>query len=232
VVSPFYVTQNACTGVLASGANCTAAVIFQPGVAGAATGSLTVSSPDATVPAIVGLSGTGFDYSLAPSGSSQLTVASGQQADFALTITPAGAEGAFTFQCGTLPSHALCLFNPPSETLNSGVEGNVTVEIYTGDSGSSARAVSPFGRGALPLACAVLLLPLGLWKRRKALLLGVLAAIVASGVASCTGSGGVLGSGSGGQSTGSSTPAGTYTIPVTVSSTGVTHSYNLKLTVD
>jgi hypothetical protein len=233
IAAPFYLVQNNCTGGLAAGASCTVGVIFQPLTQGPATGALTVSSTSVTVPAIVGLTGTGFNYSVGVAGSNNLTVASGQQADYTLTITPQGASGTFTFQCGTLPTNVLCVFNPSSETLGNGVEGDVTVEVYTGQSGSSAHVASPWGWQALPLACGLLLLPVGLWKRRKALLLAVLAAILTAGVSSCTSSTGLLGKGGpSGQGTGTNTPSGNYSIPVTVSSAGVTQSYSVKLTVD
>ncbi len=230
--SPFSVTQNTCTGSLAAGANCTASVVFAPSAGGAASGTLTVSSAAVATPATVTLSGTGFDFTVAISGYYNQTVTVGQPAIYTLVVTPNGSQGAFSFQCGTLPANALCLFNPGTETLASGVQGNVQVEIETGQSSSSARAVRPAGRDALPLACVFLLLPLALWKRRKALLLVVLAVILAAGVSSCTSSGGNLNSGSSGQGKGSGTPPGTYTIPVTVTSTGVSHSVSLTLTVD
>jgi hypothetical protein len=83
-----------------------------------------------------------------------------------------------------------------------------------------------------------LALPLA-WKgRRKALLAMVLLTILAGGVSSCSGSGGGSG-GSGGGSGGSSggsgsgaTPAGTYSIPVTVTSNGIEHSVTVTLIVD
>ncbi len=232
VSAPFSLTQNTCTGSLAAGANCTAGVVFQPSAAGPAAASLAVTSTAVAAPATVPLSGTGYDFGVALSGLGSQTVTSGQQADYTLLITPNGSQGAFSFQCGTLPANALCLFNPGTETLSAGVQGNVQVQIYTGQSGLSARADRPAGRGAWPLACAFLLLPLALWKRRKALLLVALAAILTASVSSCTSSGGNLGSGSSGQGSGSKTAPGTYTIPVTVSSTGVSHSVNLTLTVD
>ncbi len=140
--TPFSITQNTCTGSLAAGANCTAAVVFQPSTGGVASGALTVSSSAVATPATVALSGTGFDFTLAFTGPSSQTVTSGQQADYTLVITPAGSSGTFSFACGTLPSNALCLFNPTSETLSAGVEGNVVVEISTG-SGSTARLEKP-----------------------------------------------------------------------------------------
>jgi hypothetical protein len=169
-----------------------------------------------------------------------------------MIVAPIGSGGTFAFSCGTLPTNALCLFNPASQTLNAGVQGNVLVEISTGngstvrlerqnsgkpafatpDADTPSSGVPAFPR-ALPLACGLLLVSLALFKRRKLFLLAILAAIFASGVSSCTSSGGGTGGGgSGGNGGGSKTPPGTYTIPVSVTSLGITHSLNVTLTVD
>lgn len=230
--APFSITQNRCTGSLAAGANCTAAIIFQPSGGGAATGALTVSSAAVAAPATVALSGTGFAFAVSVSGPASETVANGQQANYTLVISPSGSGGTFSFSCGTLPANALCLFNPPTESLNPGVQGNVEVEISTG-AGTRAGNERPAFRPLLSLACGLLLLPLAVRRRRRifaAILLGV---ILTAGTASCTNSsGGSSGSGSSGQSGGSGTAAGTYTIPVSVTSLGITQSVNLTLTVD
>lgn len=234
--APFSVTQNTCTGGLAAGANCTASIVFQPSAPGFASGALTITSSSIAAPATVALSGTGFDFTVAITGSASQTVASGQQASYTLVITPAGSAGTFAFSCGTLPTNAQCVFNPTTETLNTGVQGNVLVEISTGNA-SSARLQKPDaarpsdGRLALlPLACGLLLIPLAVCRRRKLFLLLVLAAIVMGGISSCVSSGG--GKGGGGKGGGSTTPAGTYTIPVSVMSLGLTQSVNVTLTVD
>jgi hypothetical protein len=158
-------------------------------------------------------------------------VSSGQTANFALTITPNGSQGTFAFACGTLPANAVCSFNPGSEMLNAGVQGNVTVEIATGRSSSAARVGDSFGWRAVPLVCGMLLLPFALVRRRRFLLLVALAYVLAAGASSCTSSSGGTGGGPPGGN-GSSTPAGTYTIPVAISSTGVSHAMNVTLTVD
>jgi hypothetical protein len=230
VTAPFTIAQNNCTGALAAGANCSAAVAFAPTAAGTAAGALTISSAAVATPATVSLAGTGFDFSIAVSGPSGMTVSSGQTANFPLVITPNGSQGAFAFACGTLPSHAECAFNPPSETLNAGVQGNVTVQIATGQSSVAASAGDAFGWRVVPLACGVLVLPFALARGRRLLLLAALAAILTAGAASCTSSSGGTGGGTSGG--GSSTPAGTYTIPVTITSTGVSHAVNVTLTVD
>jgi len=229
--TPFSITQNTCTGNLPAGTNCTASVVFRPNASGSASGVLTVSSSAVATPATVALSGVGFDFGIALTGSSSQTVARGQQARYTLVISPSGSGGTFSFTCGTLPSNAICLFNPPSETLNSGVQGNVEVEVSTG-SASTSRMERRGPWRMLPLACVLFLLPWAIRRRRTWFLVAVVAVILAAGMTSCTTSGGGQGGGTGGQGSGSSTPPGTYTIPVNITSTGITHSVNLTLTVD
>ncbi len=228
---PFTLSQNTCTSGLAAGAICTAAVVFKPSASGAATGKLTVASDAVSTPIAVPLAGTGFDFTVAASGPASVTVASGQQADYKLSLTTSGASATFSFQCGALPANARCLFNPSTAQVDAGVEGYEGVQIYTGSS-ATAQAEPPAGRAAWPLYCVLVVAPLLLGVRRRLLLLLFAAAVLAGGISSCTGSGGTLSSGGGGQGNGVKTPAGTYSIPVTVTSTGISHSITLTLTVD
>ena len=233
VNAPFILTQNNCTGSLAAGANCTAAVMFQPTTSGSATGALTVTSAVISVPVSVALSGMGFDFAAAVSGSTTMTVAAGQTANYTVTINPAnGAGGAFTYTCGSLPANAACVFNPTSTTVSGGATGNVTVQISTGKAGSASMEILTLGRMA-PLACGLLMLPFALRKCRKALLLVVLLGVMAGVLSGCSGFASGTGGGGGGSSgSGSATPPGTYTIPVTFCSTGISHVVTLTLTVD
>jgi Abnormal spindle-like microcephaly-assoc'd, ASPM-SPD-2-Hydin len=264
VAAPFSITQNTCTGSLAAGANCTVSVIFQPSVGGAASGLLTINSSAVAAPVTVALSGTGFDFSVGITGSGTQSVAGGQTASYTIQICGTGgcaqnptvpAGGTFSFQCGTLPTNALCTFNPASQTLNAGVQGNVLVGVSTGDA-ATARLENPdFARPnrsrlgaenpssaktaggrpdlwhALPLACGLFLIPLAFRRQRKLFMLAVLAGFFACGVSSCVSSSGGTG-GTGGKGGGSNTPAGTYTISINVTSTGITRSINVTLTVD
>jgi hypothetical protein len=241
VAAPFGIAQSTCTGGLASGANCTASIVFQPSSTGSASGSLTASSASVGAPATVALSGTGFDFAVAVKGPASQSVTRGQQAAYTLGITPAGANETFSFTCGTLPANAACIFDPANGTLNAGVQGTVIVEISTGRISATRlekrepaglRLGRPAFWRALPLTCGLLLLPLAIRRRHKILPLAVLVVLLAGGVSSCTGSGGGTGGGSGGQGGGSTTPTGTYTIPVNVTSTGITRSVTLTLTVD
>ena len=246
--APFAIAQNGCTGSLATGANCSISVGFAPTASGTASGALTVSSGAGSAAATVPLTGTGtsgsgngFSFTVAFQGASSVTVAAGQTANYALNITPSGGSGTFTFSCGTLPNDVLCLFNPGTQTLNSGVQGNVVAEIsttaaQTAQSGGPVRS-HPGSWPALPMICGVLLLPIALRRRRGIFQLSILAVILICGVSSCTSSGGGTGGGgctgqSCGQGGSPGTPAGTYTIPITVSANGLSQTVDVVLTVD
>jgi hypothetical protein len=100
----------------------------------------------------------------------------------------------------------------------------VTVNVATGQSTSVANATGASGWRMLPLGCGLILLPLGWRRRRKALLLVALLTIL---VGSGTGGGG-----GGGSTGGDTTPSGTYSIPITMTSNTVQHTVTLTLTVD
>ncbi len=236
VSAPFVLSQNNCTGALAAGASCTAAVAFQPTSTGTATGALTINSSDLSAPASVSLSGVGFDFSATTSGAGSFTVASGQTANYTLAITPAGGVPVlFTYNCGSLPANSACTFNPSSITVNSGNTGNVTVGIATGKP-ATALLDAPAGWQAAPLICGLLLAPFAISRRRKVLPYFLFLIMLSCMITSCSGaSGGAAGgggTGGGGSGSGTPTPPGTYKVPVTVTSTGVSHTVTLTLTVD
>jgi hypothetical protein len=220
---------NTCPASLGPGTSCTVGVVFAPTSAGAQSGTLSITSSTASARGSVALSGTGFDFSVAVSGSNTQTVAAGQIAYYTIAISPLtnSPGGNFTFACGTLPAYALCIFDPSGETVATGGTGNVTVEISTGQSTTSSLAAGPAKVRALPFACGLILLPLALtpaW-RRKFLLMGALLVILAGGISSCVSSlAGSISSCKTDCSGSGLTPAGTYTITVNVTSNGVTHA--------
>ena len=236
VSAGFVLVNNACGVTLGPGLSCNAAVEFAPATGGAQTGSLTVTSSTVATAVSVPLSGVGFDFTLTVSGSSSQTVSAGQTASYTLVITPLnGSQGTFSLVCGTLPANSVCTFNPVTETLGSGVVGNVTMEISTGGVGTLVRPGSPLEWRLLSLACGLVLLPLGRRRRRKALMLLALLSILVGAVSSCVSSGGGTGGssgGSGGSGGTGSTPSGTYSISASAASSGVEHSVLLTLTVD
>lgn len=234
VPAGFQLVSNTCGATLPAQSSCTAGVQFAPAVAGQQTGSLTVTTSTLQA-APVALSGMGFDFTAAVSGSSSQTVAGGQTASYTLSLSSLnGSQGSLSFACGSLPAHALCVFNPATESLVAGAPGNVTVSISTGQATAAAEAPAGPWR-ALPLLCSLILLPLAGRRRRALLLVALLAVVLCFGASACTSSGGgsSIGGGTGGQGSGSgTTPAGTYSIDLTASSLGVQHTVTVKLIVD
>jgi hypothetical protein len=237
----FKLVNNACPSTLAALASCTVGVAFAPTSVGKQSGTLIVSDSVLTPGSIMTLSGTGFDFSLAPSGSSTQTVANGQTAFFNLSIcgvegcsssTPGlGSQGTFTFQCGSLPPYSACTFNPASEGIPANTAGNVVVQIATGLTTASVNSSPPLTWPDLPLACGLVLAPFALARRRKALLLIVLLMILAGGVSSCTSSGIISGGTVPGSGSGITSP-GTFPVVVTATSNGIQHQVTLTLIVD
>jgi len=241
----FQLIGTTCPATLAAQANCTLSVAFTPSGPGAQSGAISATSDSVKSPTLIALSGTGVDFTLLPLGASSQTVSSGQVANYNLTISPlGGVQADYVLRCGTLPSNTLCSFSPASETISGGATGTVAVKLSTGQSVSAVLNPqrAPTAPGVvrfLPMVCG--LLPfLWFWgskagrKGRSFFLLVALFAIIVGGVAGCVSSGGGAGaSRNGALSAGSSpTPAGTYSIPVTVSSNGVSHQLTLTLIVD
>jgi beta-lactam-binding protein with PASTA domain len=175
-------------------------------------------------------------YALSASPSS-LTIKSGSTGSTVITLTPTGGfTGTVDFACGTLPALVTCGFAPASLTVPSSAPLTTTLTIGTTGTATASLRNSPAG-GALPgILAALILLPLGLTRRilrtRKAggpwlacLLLLAGATLASAGLLGTTGCGG------GFMSSTSSTPAGTYTIPITVTSGGTTVPLNLSITI-
>jgi hypothetical protein len=243
VSAGFKLVNNTCPSTLAALASCTVGVEFAPSSVGTQSGTLIVSDSLLTPGSTMTLSGTGFDFAVAPAGSSTQTVANGQTAYYTLSICGAGgcssstpglgSQGAFTFQCGSLPAYSACTFNPASEIVPAGTTVNVTVQIATGMTTASVHYAPPLSWPALPMACGLLLAPFALWRDRKALLLVALLAILMGGVSSCTTSGVFSGGTVPGSGSGSgNTAAGTYPVVVTATSNGVQRQVTLTLIVD
>jgi hypothetical protein len=241
VSAGFKLVNNACPSTLATLASCTVGVEFVPSSVGTQSGTLIVSDSVLTPGSVMTLSGTGFDFAVAPSGSSTQTVAKGQTAYYALSIcgaegcssaTPGlGSQSVFTFQCGSLPAYSSCIFNPAIEIVPANTTVNVTVEIATGLTTTSTNSSPPLLWPALPLACGLLLAPFALRRGRKALLLLALLTILMGGGSSCTSSGIISGGTVPGSGSGT-TAAGTYPVVVTATSNGIQHQVNLTLIVD
>jgi hypothetical protein len=231
VPAGFQLVNDTCAATLGPGMSCTAGVEFAPTAAGSQTGNLTVTSSSAANAVSIPLQGMGFDFMVTISGSSTQSVAEGLTADYSLTLKPlAGSSASFTFACSSLPANAICSFNPSTVPLSSGATGNLTVAVSTGSSTAADQLQRPRAWGILPFVCGLLLLPCGSKRHRKVWFSALLLAMMAGGVSSCIVSGG--GTGGGGHDIPGTTPAGTYSIVVTVTANGLSHSTPITLTVD
>ncbi len=244
---------NGCGTTLAVGASCQIAVTFSPQQAGKSTGTMTVSAAQLKAPLTVALSGNGEDFALQVSGSSSAVITSGQTATFMISILPVnGSTGPVALACTGAPQNATCAVNPASVTLTGQNSDSATVTIATGLSSSSAAAQDRgrMGAGGLRLTLAVAF-PMGLVvtrRRRKnstgakrgaragfgvLVVLGLLGLLVPLGCnLSVTpgkqGSGGTSAPGS----PGNPTPSGAYTLTVTGTAPGLTHTTTLTVTVE
>ena len=230
-VSPgFTLTTGTCGSSLPAGTNCTVGVAFIPAKSGAQTGTLTIASSALAGNLVVPLSGAGFDFTSVNSGAASHTVAGGQAANYAITLTPSGGSATFTFKCNTLPSYAACVFNPPSNEVAANATGTEILQITTTQ--TTAMAAPPPSLTvwrAVSSACGLLLLPLATRKRRQALTALAVILLMTVVLSSCAGSGG----GSGGADpTDHTVLPGTYAVVLVVTANSVQHTVTLNMVVD
>ncbi len=180
-------------------------------------------------------------YTLSASPSS-LTIASGSTGSTVITFTPTGGfTGAVNFSCGTLPSMATCNFSPTSLTATSS-STMLTTTLTIGTTGTAAASLGNRQEGTvLPaLLAALILLPLGFARRilrtrnsgspwLGCLMLIAAICIAGAGLLATAGCG--AGSNSAIQSSGKSTPAGSYTVPISVTGNGTATALNLSITI-
>jgi CSLREA domain-containing protein len=174
-----------------------------------------------------------LDFTVDLSGLTAQTVIPGQSVSYMFTVTPdyGSYAGTVTFAATGLPAGATATFSPPSIAVNGGPQ-TVTVTIQTAPSTAMEHAPAPpgsAGRRAAPLALAFLLL-FGLGavrKRGKGLRNLLCAAVLLAGGAAAT-----MLSGCGGGINGffAQSPQN-YSITITATANGLTHSKTVTLNV-
>jgi hypothetical protein len=230
---------------LASGATCSIQVGFTPTASGVLNGTLMLTSANGGSPLNLTLTGTGFDFTL----TGQTTTASvvqGQTANFTLTLQALGAtSGNFTLTCPNAPAGTLCLFNPSAPTaLPVGTQAQFLLAISTAapvagtpgvrsSKGGQASTHPPRGlrlSAGTAVFAAFLLLP---WvgRRRLRLLAVVLVVCLAGVTLNLAGCAGASGSTSQLRTSGNA-PQGTYTVEVTASTMGISHTLDVTLIVN
>jgi hypothetical protein len=231
---------NNCGKGLPPGGKCQILVTFTPTASGPQNGTLTINDSGADSPQTAPLSGTGQDFSLAPSVSSTQTVAPGQVANYTVAVAPLGGfNRTVTLSCMGAPAQSSCSISSSSVTLNGATTAPVAVTVTTAGTSASLTRPSRFPRAGNSLALwlafsglpGLVLLGGGLRKRRGRLLYGAIFACVLFAVMmlSACGGGGSMGS------SGSGTPAGTYNLTVvgtfSSGSANLVHSAKLTLVV-
>jgi hypothetical protein len=247
---PFAQTDT-CGDSVAASASCTISVTFSPIGAGRQSGTITLTNNAVNSPQTVELSGTGMDFAVTNSTTSQ-TVSAGQTANYSLTLAPQGGfNQAVNLTCNDAPSESTCTLTPNTVTLNGTASATVAVGVSTTAPSLAppqGRFLPPGFRGLrimfwlyalLGFASIAALSGTRAWAvnsrlcgndvRRAAYLLGAGLLLV------------VLWSACGGGGTtnppphNSGTPAGTYTVDITATdatTSTLTHTIQLSLTVN
>lgn len=231
----FTIANNACAVSLAPGASCTVGVTFSPQTTGALSGAVQVTASGLPSPLQVPVTGMGADFQLSVQGTSTSTITGGSTATYQLLLTPVGASaGSVTFTCSGAPAGSTCAANPASVTM-TGVGATATIQVTIATAATSARtapALPPWGRHSLT---GVVLASLLLWRRRgwanalRQYRVAVALGVLCIGLAGC----GLAIKGGNNSPSGSGSPAqGVYTVTVSGTAPGLSHSATLKLTVE
>jgi len=195
----------------------------------AATGNFSGSTSSAVQIVVTGAP----DFSVSANPTT-LTVTGGSSGTAVFTVTPVnGYAGTLSFSCGTLPTYASCSFAPTKLTFAAPTQVAQTTTLTFATTQTTALLRPPFsGRGPAPISLA-LGLPFGLlalglgWKGRKTGKLGrpylMLIFAALAGVAGL--------SGCASNSVAPATPAGTYTVPVTLTDGTTSHLLSYSVTV-
>lgn len=242
-ISGEFAQTSDCVKTIAVGENCTLNTTFSPTETGARDGIITISTDAFGSPHTIALSGTGTDFSIAAaSGSSDSAeVTAGQAATYTLSVTGTEASGgSATFTCTGAPQAATCSVTPTSVTLSGTTPATVTVSVKTTARPRAAQVpgldfvVPPNGMDGRYAArlqlLLMLLLALGVVaavdRQRRTRFAGVALLTTALTVISwtaCTNEAAPPPPG---------TPAGTYTLTVTATSSGASRSTALTLKVN
>ena len=230
VSAGFNLAANTCGTTVAANAVCNLTVVFAPTAAGAISGALTFTDNAPAGVQSTNLSGTGIDFSLTAAGNTTLTLAgSGATGNYPMLLSSlAGLTGNVALTCAGAPTNSTCVVAPSVAPLGGTTTISVTVEtaVTVADLMPPAKPFST--RSLIVLA---LLLPIGLALRRRRVVQLVLLACIFGFLGGCGTSRIIPGGGGGTGPTGIPTPAGTYTLVVGASSSGLTHSVNVALVV-
>jgi hypothetical protein len=244
--SDFTMQSDSCNGAtVAPGSTCSVALFFKPSVSGLESATLNIADNASSSPQTAVLTGTGQDFSVSSSPASA-TITAGQSTTFTLSVASVGGfNQAVNLSCSVtivVSQAPACSVSPTSLTPSGSAAATATVTVTTTARGwvvpNNDRRLPPLpdvplgvwiAIGAaltLSVATARRLGPVSRMKPAPAALLS--ACLLLSAIwTGCSG---------GGSSSGpphpTGTPAGNYTLTVTGTSQGVSHTVNLTLTVN
>jgi hypothetical protein len=231
ITGDYAITQTCGLTSLAPAGTCPITITFTPATGGARPGTLTITSSDATSPAVVPLTGSGLlgaSFTLTSSGTStaSATVTSSTSATFNLAVTPLnGFTGPIVLNCTPVvaATYAGCSLLPSSVTLSGPAQNAVaTITTVTSIAAASIPHQRTFGGTALCLLFPCIIFT---WKARTSRhrawrTVGPIAWAIVSSIALLSAGG------CGGNTITPSnlryTPAGTYRYQVTASATSGT----------
>ena len=202
------------TSSLAAGVHPIAAVFTGVNGFGASTSSTIMQT--VTAPALT--------PSLSPTS---LTIQHGSTGTDTITLSPVGGyTGTVGLACGTLPAHVTCSFSTSSFTFTSSTTTQTsTLTISTKDMTTGMRQPFHLGAGGeVALAGLPCLGLLALFRRRNLQGIGFMCLALLF-------SGGLIALNGCASSSNNTTPTGTYTIPVIVTTGATTSTLNIALTV-
>lgn len=153
---------SSCGATLNPGASCTVNVTFTPTGIGPRSGSLTITDSAPGSPHVVLLNGTGVDFVLTVSPTTQ-AINRPHPATYTVTVTPLGGavNVAVNLSCLNLTAGLSCSFspgsvtpgaNPGTATLKVGTTGRASLQPPSGSGGLLSYAVLLLIPGMLPLA--------------------------------------------------------------------------------
>jgi len=242
-----------CASTVLPGANCTISVTFTPTAGGARSASLTINDSAGDSPQNVTLSGTGLDFQIVvpAGGNSTATVTAGTTATFNLQLSAVGGAAttdsiAVTMSCSGAPTGSTCTFPSAPISVTPATSANFNINVSTTAAPKSFLPPGRFGPRGIELfvaAFALALLAISTWmlrirskpesfRRKVYTCVATMAFVAVVGI-----SGGVMAGCNGGVAAGmnggppGTTPAGTYNITVTGTSSSDAHSFVVSMTV-